>query len=206
MQLITHLIFGITACFIGALPLGAINMSVVSISIRKSHQQAIYFALGASIVEIMQAGVAVVFGFYINQYINNHTEISYLIATLFLALGVYFFAKTPSVKCSEPKDSTKPGKKFYHGLAVALLNPQAIPFWLFILAFVAPLGIFRFSGISLLLFLLGVFIGKITALIGFAKLSKYLEQSVIKNNNALDYIMGTVFFSLGIIQLFTHLQ
>jgi len=85
MQPLLHLLFGISVCFIGALPLGAINMSVISISIKNSQRQALFFALGASLVEIGQAGIAVVFGIYINQYISSHSEISYVIATLFLA-------------------------------------------------------------------------------------------------------------------------
>ncbi len=203
MLLLFHFLFGLTACFIGALPLGAINMSVFSISIRKSYRQAVLFSLGASIVEIAQAAVAIIFGMYINTFLNEHSSVTYFISTLFLALGIYFFVKKTPSKNINLKVSNNSNKSFFQGIGVALVNPQAIPYWLFTLAFIAP---FQFNEFSLLYFLIGVFSGKILALIGFAKLSTYLEQSFTKNQHTIDYLMGTVFFSIGLIQIFTHLQ
>lgn len=206
MLLLLHFLFGLTACFIGALPLGAINMSVLSISIRKSYRQAVLFLLGASIIEIAQAAIAIIFGLYINKFLNEHSSVTYLIATLFIALGIYFFVKKTPSKNINLNMSKNSNKSFFQGIGVASVNPQAIPFWLFTLAFITPFHLFQFNGFPLIYFLMGVFVGKISALIGFAKLSTYLEQSFTKNQHTIDYLMGTVFFSIGLIQIFTHLQ
>ncbi len=204
MFLLFHLLFGLTTCFLGALPFGAINLSVVSVAVRKSYNQAVLFALGASLVEIAEAFIAVAFGQYINQFLTEYTFIPYLIGTVFLVVGFYFFVR----KTSPTLDNVENGNKtdFLKGVVVALLNPQAIPFWLFALAFITPFGLLEFSGLPLILFLAGVFIGKLIALIGFAKMSTYLEKQLGKSCNTIDYIMGSVFVIIGSFQFFTHLQ
>ncbi len=204
MLLFSHFLFGVIACFIGALPLGTINLSVLSIAVRKSYYKAVQFALGASLVEILEAFIAVAFGVYINQFLTEHTFIPYLIGTIFLALGFYFFIRKTAPKLNNATDGKN--KKFFKGIIVALLNPQAIPFWLFALAFITPFNLFDFTGLALGVFLLGVFIGKLIALVGYASLSNYLEKQLVKSCNTIDYIMGSVFISIGIFQIFAQIQ
>lgn len=204
MFLLFHFIVGLTTCFIGTLPFGVINLSVISISVRKSYHRGFLFALGASVIEIGEAYVAISFGMYINQFLNHYTFIPYLIGTIFLTLGLYFFVR----KTIPLSNTSSYGKhtEFYKGVAVALLNPQSIPFWLFILAFITPLNLFNFEGAPLLLFLGGVFSGKLIALIGFAKMSNYLEKHLGQSHNTIDYIMGSLFSGIGAFQIIIQLQ
>jgi threonine/homoserine/homoserine lactone efflux protein len=204
MILLSHFIVGLTSCFLGALPFGAINLSVVSISIRKSYGQGVMFALGASVVEIVEAYVAVAFGMYINQFLNDHMFIPYLIGTIFLTLGIYFFLRKTAPASTNL--SRRKRTNFFKGVGVALLNPQAIPFWLFTLAFITPFNLFEFIGLPLVLFLTGVFVGKLIALVGYAKMSNYLESRFTKSNSTIDYIMGAIFLTIGVFQIITHLQ
>ena len=203
MHLLLYFAVGFLACAVGALPFGAINLSVVSISIRKSYQDSIQFALGASLIEILEAFVAIFFGQYISQFLTEFSSIPYLISAVFIIFGLYFFIRKTSPKLN----NTDPERNifFFKGILVALVNPQAIPFWLFVIAFITPLGLVEFSGLTLLLFLVGVFLGKLVTLIGFANMSNYLEKRLGKSCDTIDYIMGSVFISIGAFQLFTHL-
>lgn len=195
MLFLSHFIVGLTSCFIGALPFGAINLSVISITVRKSYSQAFNFILGASLVELLEAYIAIAFGMYISSFLNNYTFIPYFIATIFLVLGLFFFIRKPNPTLTDEGKKSK-SSEFYQGLIVALLNPQAIPFWLFTLAFIAPFDLLQFSGLNLYIYLTGVFTGKLLALVGYAKLSNYLEGQLTKSCNTIDYIMGTVFLPL----------
>lgn len=197
MEYLFPFIFGLTACFIGALPLGAINLSVVSLTVNNSYQHGIRFAFGASLVEIGEALIAVLFGRLIGRFFEEHTEIPYLIAAVFFGVGIYFFLRKTSPKLNG--EGSQHSNSFLRGLFVAFINPLAIPFWLFALAFIAPHQIE--PGVTLYIFLTGVFIGKLVALYAFAKTSGYLKKHLAKSCNTIDYIMGVVFISIGLLQV-----
>ena len=50
------------ATFVGGIPFGAINLSVVNITINKSFGKAMQFALAASLIELIQVCLAIFFG------------------------------------------------------------------------------------------------------------------------------------------------
>ena len=98
MELLFPFSFGLIACFIGALPFGAINLTVVSLTVNRSYEQGMRFALGASLIEIGEAYIALIFGKLISGFINRHSELPYFIAFVFIGLGIYFFARKTSPK------------------------------------------------------------------------------------------------------------
>jgi len=197
---ISHFCYGLVACFVGAIPFGAINLSVMNISIKKSYQKGMQFALGSSLVEILEAFVAISFGLYIEQYLRHHWALELLIVLFFLSVGLYFFLRSAT-----PVGGVKlkvHSNEFFQGIVVALLNPQAIPFWLFALAFIAPYHIVDFIGVNLYIFLSGVFFGKLLALLLFAKSSTYIRQHLSSSYALVDRSLGTIFIILGIIQAY----
>ncbi len=200
-SIFSHFCYGLIACFIGGLPLGIINMSVVNITIKQSSRSAYQFALGSSLVEIFEASVAVIFGLAIEGYLRHNQLVQFVIFFAFVILGVYFLLKKPKPVFYE-SSTTKNSSEFIKGIVVALLNPQAIPFWLFALAFVAPYHIIDFVGSNLYFFLGGVFIGKLLALVLFTKGAKYIKSHVSLSSRIIDKTMGGIFIIIGVIQAF----
>ena len=199
-SIFSHFCYGLIACFVGGLPLGLINMSVVNITIKKSPKSAYQFALGSSLVEILEASVAVVFGMVIEGYVRNNQYVQSFLFLAFVIVGLYFLMKKPRPIYYE-SSSTKKSNEFFKGVVVALLNPQAIPFWLFALAFVAPYQIIDFAGTNLYFFLGGVFIGKLLALVLFTKFAQYIKTHVRQSSSIVDKTMGSIFIIIGLIQV-----
>ena len=197
---ISHFCYGLIACFIGGIPLGIINMSVINITVKKSAQSAYQFALGSSLVEILEASVAVIFGLAIEGFLRENQLLQFIIFFVFVLLGVYFILKKPKPIFYESA-SNKKSSEFVKGIVVALLNPQAIPFWLFALAFVAPYHIIDFVGSNLYFFLGGVFIGKLLALIAFTKGAKYIKSHLVQSSRIIDRTMGSIFIIIGLVQV-----
>ena len=200
-SIFSHFCYGLIACFIGGLPLGVINMSVVNITIKQSSRSAYQFALGSSLVEIFEASVAVIFGLAIEGYLRHDQLVHFVIFFAFVILGVYFLLKKPKPVFYE-SSTTRKSSEFIKGIVVALLNPQAIPFWLFALAFVAPYHIIDFVGSNLYFFLGGVFIGKLLALLLFTKGAKYTKAHMSQSSKIIDKTMGGMFIVIGVIQAF----
>jgi len=198
-SIFSHFCYGLIACFIGGLPLGIINMSVVNITLKKSTKSAYQFALGSSLVEIFEASVAVIFGLAIEGFIRHNQMLQFVIFFAFVLLGVYFLLKKPKPVYYESSSKQK-SSEFVKGIIVALLNPQAIPFWLFALAFVAPYHIIDFVGSNLYFFLGGVFIGKLLALALFTRSAKYIKTHLSESSRIIDKTMGSIFIIIGVIQ------
>lgn len=85
-------------------------------------------------------------------------------------------------------------------MIVALVNPQAIPFWIFALAFVAPYHIIDLVGANLYFFLGGVFAGKLFALMLFTQGATYIKSHFSQSSLLIDKTMGSVFIILGLVE------
>jgi len=201
--IIRHFCYGLLACFIGGLPLGMINLSVINITLKKSYSSAIRFALGSSLVEILEASIAVIFGIAIDDFLEENKEIELVIFAAFVGLGIYFLVKKPRPVYYDDSSSRKTSE-FVKGITVAMLNPQAIPFWLFALAIVAPYHIINFIGSNLYFFLGGVFIGKMLSLIIFAKGALYIKAHLSRHSQIIDRTMGAIFIIIGMIQVWRY--
>ena len=200
-SIISHFCYGLVACFVGGIPLGIINMSVVNITLKKSTQSAYRFALGSSIVEIFEASVAIIFGLAIEGLLRHSQLLQFIVFFAFVFLGLYFLLKKPKPVFYESQENKK-SSEFVKGIVVALLNPQAIPFWLFALAFVAPYHIIDFVGSNLYFFLGGVFIGKLLALMLFTRGANYIKTHLSRSSGIIDKAMGSIFIIIGIVQAF----
>jgi threonine/homoserine/homoserine lactone efflux protein len=174
-------------------------MSVVNIALKKSSKSAYRFALGSSLVEIFEASIAIIFGLAIEGFIRHNPILQFIIFFAFVMIGLYFLLKTPQPTFYESAKG-KGYSEFLKGVTVALVNPQAIPFWLFALAFVAPYHIIDFVGANLYFFLGGVFMGKLLALMLFTQGAEYIKSHFSQSSVLIDRTMGSIFIIVGIIE------
>jgi threonine/homoserine/homoserine lactone efflux protein len=136
------------------------------------------------------------------MFLSENNWIQVLYFCVFIGLGLYnLFRKTnPQLKSgSRIKKSD-----FIRGLLVSIGNPQAIPFWIFVLAYLAQHFDLNFMGQGLVWFLVGVFIGKLLALILFGMLSNYLKKRLKESCNLINKFMGSVLLIIGLIQAFKY--
>lgn len=146
------------------------------------------FALGSSLVEILEAFLAIGFGLAIERFLREHAIVQMFIVIGFIAVGFYFIFRGSHPKLE--KKSKFKTSEFWQGVLVALLNPQAVPFWLFALALVAPYEWLDFVGANLYIFLLAVFLGKLLALFIFARSSNYLKKYLEECSHWVDRSFG----------------
>jgi threonine/homoserine/homoserine lactone efflux protein len=186
------------ATFVGTIPFGPINLSVVSITINKSFQKSFQFSIAASLVEILEAAVAISFGVYIQTFIETHSWIQILIFALFIVIGSFLMFRSTNPKLVKVK-RIKSGA-FAKGFFVALANPQALPFWIFVLSVIAQNLKLSFSGVHLIWFLTGVFLGKLAALSLFAYLSNFLRTKLKDSCSLVNKTIGGILLLIGLYQ------
>lgn len=194
---------GWLASFLGTLPFGPINLSVVSRTVKESLRAGLWFAFAAAIVEILQSFIALHCSTYISQYLNSSPWIKWTTATLFVLIGLFFMLKKEKEKdVAEMKE--KKDNNFLAGILISVLNFQAIPFWIFVLTYLdMSLHIRIDASVSLLgiaLFLVGVSSGKFAALALFGFASQRVKGRVHQLKYLMNKIIGTILMLIGIFQ------
>ena len=129
---VLYFLVGLFACFLGTIPFGPINLTVVKTTVDHNAARGTEVALAASLVEMAEALVAIWFGMVISNYLETNLLLRLLIALAFIGLAGFIFTRKPKPKLEQPAQDQD--SFFKKGLLIAALNPQAIPFWIFALA------------------------------------------------------------------------
>lgn len=198
--LLVTFFIGLIVTFLGTIPFGPINLAVVNITLKKGFQHGLRFSIGASFVELAEVALAIAFGSVIQSLLTENIVVQILIITIFIIVGLYYLFSIPRpVLKTRIKIKVSP---FLRGVLVSVANPQAIPFWIFLLTFISQYYELNFSGISLLLFFLGVFGGKLGALVLFAYLSKFLRPKLELSCKIINKTLGVILILIGLVQAF----
>jgi len=197
------LVLGFFIAFLAVIPPGLINMTAAKISLQEGKNEAISFAIGASVIIFFQTFIAVLFA----RFISNHQEIVSTLQEIgifiFSLLSIYFFwiAKKPK---KIKTDSRVKGKsnRFFLGMLLSTLNLLPIPFYVFASMTLAASGYFNFDKIPVAEFVIGVMIGSFTVfyiyIIAFKKIENKTEF-LMRNINT---IIGSVTTFMAVLTLF----
>ncbi|HMO39413.1 MAG TPA: LysE family transporter [Saprospiraceae bacterium] len=188
--------------FSGSLPFGPINLVMIDTTLKNSLRAGIPFAIAAAFVEMGQSWVALYGSVFFNQFIAEGPWFRLFGFVVFSALGLVFFFKKNQ---ESTFDSTTPGNRFFlKGFFIALLNPQAIPFWIIVLALLQSAQIMQVDTRSplfvVLAFMLGAALGKLTALLLFGILSRRIIYRMTRVRQHLNRIIGIILITIGMVQ------
>lgn len=185
--------------YLGTMPFGPINLSVIDTAISRSFRSAFFFSLAAALVEIPQSLVALHFGLSVSRWIEESWIAKILAVLVFVGMGAMFFLKKPTEEGKKPSDQGD----FLRGFFIAVMNPQAIPFWVVVLAYLNTAQQLTFStqmALRLILaFLLGVGFGKLFALLTYARLSQIIVARLSFVGLWMNKIIGSILIALGIL-------
>ena len=198
--MLVNFLIGTGVCFVSTLPFGPINLTVARTTVEKNHLRGFEVAVAAAIVETLQVLIAVWFGLAISAYLEDNVLFRAVIATAFLVVGAYVFRRRSIASIATGEHYF--GSEIKTGLLVAVLNPQAIPFWIIALAAINDYTDLTFQGLELTLFLTGVFFGKVAALTGFIAVSNYLKTHLNESGALVNHALGIVLMLIGIVQWF----
>lgn len=194
-----YVLVALATSFVATLPFGPINLTVIKTTVDHSKGAAMKVSLAAAAVETGQAFLAIWFGVVISRFIQDHASINLLVALIFIGLAVYVTVHDshPSLNSNENGDPSFVRR----GLFIALINPQAIPFWIFaVTATTSYLG-FEYSGGLLFAYLLGVYAGKVLALYGFVIGSNYLRTHLDESSRWVNRLLAVVLMLIGLSQI-----
>lgn len=196
-----YFVVGLVACFIGTIPFGPINLTVVKTSVDYDARRGTQVALAASFVEVGMALVAICFGFVISAFLETNTIVKLIIAIAFIVLAGFIFTRKSDPKLQDQKNEQQ--SFFKKGLLIASVNPQVVPFWIFALTAIDQYFDFDYAGIYQLAFLTGIFIGKFLALYGFVIASGYLKTHLQQSGQLVNRLLAVILLFIGLTQGWT---
>lgn len=191
-------VIGAVASFVGSIPPGTLNILVLQLGLENKLKAALRFALAVAIVEYPYAWVAVEFESWITNSPVVEEYFKLLAASVMIILGAVglWTARKPSMASVKVQESG-----FVRGLILSLLNPQAIPWWIAVTAYLKSEGwIVLDTTLRLHAFVLGTAIGALVllTLVAFAaqKVSHMIQHSRLITilPNLVLLLLGLYFF------------
>ncbi len=199
MLYITHFLLGFVFSFLGSIPFGMINLTVVDTTIQKGLRAGIVLGFGAALVEFFQAIIAVKFTHVFIDNPNIEAAIHWFAIPIFFALAIFHYRQSRIE--SVGKSSEKSLSPFYKGIFISTLNMLAIPYWVFYASYFGSIGWLSSANDLLLLYCVGISLGAFTLFIVFAKLSSLVVNRMKEISSATNQVLAFIFLAFGIYQL-----
>jgi threonine/homoserine/homoserine lactone efflux protein len=194
-----HLLgLGIMSSFVGALPLGMLNLTVLQMSLAHRQKQAILFSLGAVIVEFLQ----IFFTFLMMNLLLKIPQLNSILALI--SIPILLFLGFKNLKNSVYTEGSLLTNKnaFLQGVLLSFANVLVYPFWLLWGNLFVKNGWLLPDALSYSIFAFGASLGTFGAFLAFILLGKLLFrhlQSVQKFTNRL---IALAFFGFAGFQIF----
>ncbi len=202
MGVLQNFLLAFLFSFLGSIPPGTLNLTILQLGVEKKTNIAWRFAIAAALIEYPYAWLAVTFENFITSspvIIGNFKLIS---AIAMVLLGVFNIWSTqkPTVFMERFQESG-----FRRGMLLSILNPLAMPFWIAITAYLSVQGwIVLDDNSHLHSYLLGISLGAFTLLIGVAYLARRMV-SVFQPGSKIKLIPGFVLIVLGLYAFIDYL-
>tara|TARA_B100001179_G_scaffold77440_1_gene54581 strand:- start:266 stop:898 length:633 start_codon:yes stop_codon:yes gene_type:complete len=190
------------AAFLGVLPPGLVNMSVAKTCVHRGMRNGVLVAIGASIVVLIQAFVAILLARYIFSHPVVRNTLLRTGIVIFGILAVYFFVAAKKNRVKKVKIPKHSGRRsFAKGLFVAVINVLPIPYFCALSAAFNITSVSNNGWLEIGLFTLAAASGTFTALylyvVGFNRI-QHEPRNFAKYSN---YFMAALMIVLVILTL-----
>jgi threonine/homoserine/homoserine lactone efflux protein len=193
---------GLIFSFIGSIPPGTLNITVLQLGLENKKKIALRFALAVALIEYPYAWIAVTFEGWLTStpvIIENFQLITAVLMTVFGIITLWMARKpsTLSVKFSE--------SGFRRGIVLSLLNPMAIPYWMAATAYFKAQGWIDLSTTGRVhSYVFGTSVGALLLLTLFIFMATRLASHV-KQNLIVKLMPGIIMLVLGIYAFVKYL-
>ena len=199
MRLLRIFVTGLTISFLGTLPLGTLNIAAMQISVTDGIRPAMYFVLGALLVEVIYVRVSLVAMSWVlgHKKLFRWLEWASIVIILALAVSSFVAASDPHVK----KNVLLSGgiHRFWLGTIMSSLNPVQIPFWFGWSTVLFTKGVLEHKSTHYNTYIGGIgtgtFIGNLIFILG----GRFIVDVLGANQKILHLVIGCVFLITAVI-------
>ncbi|UMB54266.1 hypothetical protein MKD41_02015 [Lutibacter sp. A64] len=199
MDYFYHILYGIFMAYFGLISPGMLNMTALKIRINTGKYESVKFAIGASIVVFLQAGIALYFADY---FLNNPaiiTKLKKIAIFVFCALSIFFFFL--SRKELNPKETKTNGNFLIKGMGLSAINMLAIPFYLGLSIYLTSIDRLIIAQPYIMLFVFGAGLGSFLIFYTYIIFANFIIKKVRFIARNINLILSLLFLVLAIYTL-----
>lgn len=191
-------LIGLIFSFVGSIPPGTLNILVLQMGLENKIKTALRFALAVAIIEYPYAWIAVVFEDWIMSSPVVLQNFQLTGASVMTTIGAFslWSARKPSEFSVKFQQSG-----FRRGLILSILNPQAIPFWIAVTAYLKMQGWIDLSTTARLhSYVFGTSVG-VMILLSILALMAQKVSTPFQNSRLIRMLPGGILLVLGLVGL-----
>lgn len=189
--------------FVGLLPPGMINMTVVGHAIQNGQGKARKFAAGAAMIVGIQSLIALTFAEWLLSHPQVVVTLRKAAILVFLALAVHFYRL--SKQKVEVKNKASAGRFVIAGMIMSSLNMLAIPFFLGYATAMQINGWLRFEYPHIAFFVAGAGLGAFILFAVYARFAVLISKKIGFIARNINLLLALLFVILTIVSLVTLL-
>lgn len=195
---------GLVVSFIGSILPGTLNIIVIQLGLENKLKTALKFALAVALTEYPYAWIAVRFESWITSSVFVQENFKLLAAIVMISLGAIGLWSARKPTGSKLGSFMESG--FRKGLILGFLSPQAIPWWIGVVAYLKAEGwIIIDTSLRMNSFVLGTAIGALASLTLLATVSQKLS-GFFQNNIYVRFMPGALLLFFGLYAFHEYLS
>ncbi len=184
---------GLVVNFIGYIPPGNINLTLVQLAINRGIKQALKFITAFSCVEFFFTFFIIHAAKWLSQQVHINTIIDWVMVILFGTLGTITWIN----RNNPPKTNYSDKESIRYGLLLGFLNPMQIPFWMIAGTYVISHGWILSGQFALIIFSMGSAAGAFACLFVYARSAKYIQDRFALSTQIINKSIALLFFAFA---------
>jgi threonine/homoserine/homoserine lactone efflux protein len=192
-MIILTFFIGLIANFVGYIPPGNINLTLVQITINRGLKQAVHFIIAFSCVEFFFTYFIMNAAEWLSAQVNLDVAIDWVMVILFTVMGAITWIhrnKPPETTYSD-RDSIR------YGILLGFLNPMQIPFWMITGTYLITHEWIVISRIDLVIFSIGSAAGAFLCLFLYARFARYIQSKFALSTRFINTAIAVLFFAFA---------
>jgi threonine/homoserine/homoserine lactone efflux protein len=184
---------GFIANFIGYIPPGNINLTLVRITTNRGMKQAMQFIIAFSSVEFFFTFFIMHAAKWLSAQVHLDVVIDWVMFALFLVLGTITWLarnKPPKAKYSEHAS-------IKYGMLLGFINPMQVPFWMICGTYLITHQWIEIGNVALVIFSIGSAAGAFLCLFLYARFAQYIQNKFALSNKIINTAIAVLFFGLA---------
>ena len=192
-MIILTFFLGLLANFIGYIPPGNINLTLVRITINRGFKEALRFTTAFSIVEFFFTFFIMHAAKWLSAQVHLDVVIDWVMFALFLTLG----AVTWLSRNKPPKTKYSNHASIKYGMLLGFINPMQVPFWMICGTYLITHEWILDGTLALVIFSLGSAAGSFLCLFLYAEFARYIQNKFALSTRLINTAVAILFFGLA---------
>jgi len=192
-MIILTIFLGLAVNFIGYIPPGNINLTLVQITINRGLKQALQFITAFSCVELVFTYMIIHAAEWLSHQLKLEVIIDWVMIILFGVLGAITWIN----RSKPPKAKVSRYHSIKHGIIMGIINPMQIPFWMISGTYLITHGWIVTGTLPLILFSLGSAMGAFLCLFVYAKSASYIQNKFELSTRLINTCIAILFFAFA---------